>query len=758
MWSHNLILVVLLLGAGVLACGGDETSGAAGSGGEAGSGAGGGGGSDAGLGPWSCDAGEVPLDDGDCLPAGVPEDGCGQGFVHDGDAGCEPVLPAEPCGPGTMAIMGETTCRAVAPCGAGTWGSIPTETDTQHVDGSYGGNDSNGSASQPWTTIQEGIDAAAAHGIVAVAAGSYHENLVIAGKAVRLWGKCPSEVEIARDPQQGAGIDVEAGATGTEIRDLAITGNGTLGGPGVWVENAADVLVDRLWIHDLDGTGVFLEPDGESTGVVIRRSLIEGAAVGGVACFNGTLELHESVVRDTQPNSEGLNGMGVVIQDDNGGEPWPVLTVVRSLIERNRYAGVAAVGADVTIEDSLIRETAVRATDGLGGNGVVLWDSAAGLAKATLTGTVLQDNHELAVYAAGADLVVERTVVRDTHASPTSVYGMALGSFLGSEPLGPRPSLEVRSSLFERGVYAGVSVAGVAASLEGVIVRDIAPTAETGTAGVGVAVETHSAPVVRGTAAILGSVIERTTTDGIVVLGADVTIASTLVRDVASQPFGGISGIGIEARVLDGSNERSVIEVRDSLVERTVRAGIYVTSSDATIDSCLIRQVEPMPSGESGHGIHVVRPQDSDLLASATIRRSVVKDAHEVGIAVIAASGELQDTVVRGTRAQPESGYFGDGILASSTVYWPSGEVDLSEVTVTGCLIEASARAGLSSFSASITVRSSLLDCNPIDMNGELLFEAPFNYVDGGGNRCGCGLDERLCQAMSAGLAPPTVQ
>src|SRR5262245_51929651 len=40
------------------------------------------------------------LTEGGCVPAGVAPDGCGEGFVHDGDRGCTPVLPEEACGHG----------------------------------------------------------------------------------------------------------------------------------------------------------------------------------------------------------------------------------------------------------------------------------------------------------------------------------------------------------------------------------------------------------------------------------------------------------------------------------------------------------------------------------------------------------------------------------------------------------------------------------------------------------------------------------
>src|SRR5262245_17256019 len=44
-----------------------------------------------------CPAGTLGLEDGSCQSAGVPPELCGAGFVPDGNMGCEPILPSEPC-------------------------------------------------------------------------------------------------------------------------------------------------------------------------------------------------------------------------------------------------------------------------------------------------------------------------------------------------------------------------------------------------------------------------------------------------------------------------------------------------------------------------------------------------------------------------------------------------------------------------------------------------------------------------------------
>jgi hypothetical protein len=154
-----------------------------------------------------------------------------------------------------MAVPGDTACREVAPCGSGTWGDIPVEANTQFVDKAYAGGNSDGTLAHPWTTIQQGINAAAKGAIVAVAAGSYAEDVLIKYKPVRLWGRCPAMVEVA-----GAGVApgviqvFKKAAGGAEVRGIAVTGANT----GIAVVGASSVVIEQVWVHDTGNWGVYI--------------------------------------------------------------------------------------------------------------------------------------------------------------------------------------------------------------------------------------------------------------------------------------------------------------------------------------------------------------------------------------------------------------------------------------------------------------------------------------------------------------------
>ncbi|MBK8256533.1 MAG: hypothetical protein IPK82_28170 [Polyangiaceae bacterium] len=201
-----------------------------------------------------CPPGEAPLESGTCQAAGVPPDECGDGFEADGKGGCQPILPSDKCPDGWMAIPGETQCHEVAPCGNGTWGEIPVESDTQFVDGSYQGQDSDGSQNKPWKTIQAGVDAAADGAVVAVAAGVYQENLTIPpNDPIKLWGRCPSMVTV----EGVAGSNTPAIvvlADNAEVHNLGVTGNGI--GAGIAGSN---VLFEKVHIRDTVSVGIVVD-------------------------------------------------------------------------------------------------------------------------------------------------------------------------------------------------------------------------------------------------------------------------------------------------------------------------------------------------------------------------------------------------------------------------------------------------------------------------------------------------------------------
>lgn len=581
--------------------------------------------------------GSQALDDGSCQPAGVGAEACGPGFQYDGAHGCEPVLPPEPCAQGEMAVPGEASCREIASCGDGSWGDIPVEVDTQHVDPSYAGGASDGSPSQPWTTIQQGIDAAPSGAIVAVAAGTYAEDVSLASKPVRLWGRCPAMVEVAGAGVEFSSLFVGAGASGAEIHQLAITGSGA----GLAMSDASAVLFDRLWIHSTGHLALDVEGFFGETSAVLQHSLIESSLALGVLLVGAELTVESSVIRAIrQPSTgpfAGQFGFGVAVEDDSQMGRDASFTMRGSVLEDTVGAGVFVMGATAILEATVVRGT-LPDGDGELGRGIVIEanDLSDKIAHAALDQAVIADNHELGVFVGGGSLSLDATVVR------------------GTQPDG--------QGYFGRGV-------------------NIQPAA----------------------------------------FGAEPTTAT----------------------------------ISSSLLSDNRDVGLFVSGAEVQADGVLVRGTLPDVDGAFGRGINARAHPGSNLPAVVQLRSSVVAGNHDVGIFVGGSELELERSSVQESLARPDAA-FGDGIAVISDPEAP-GWVHVADSSV-----DAAARAGLSNFGSTVVLERTHVVCCPIALNGESDYlhlgaplSLPFLFDDQGDNLCGCAEERESCTVLSSGLTPP---
>lgn len=406
----------------------------------------------------------MPLDAGGCQSAGVQPESCGEGFTSDDNWGCSPILPAEACGFGQLAVPGETSCAFVAPCADGAWGDIPTDATTQFVDVRYRGSTHDGSKAHPYVRISEAIAAAAPGAIVAIAAGSHNERLEIQFKPVRLWGRCPSLVEIIGGAGWYAPILLGNGTSGSEVRDVAIRGSSL---SAITISGAEDVLIDRVWIHDVTGRGVNLQNDLGPTSARVTRSLVEMTSEIGVNLYASKLELERSVVRDTLPLN-GLFGVGIHAGDTGGTSD---LVVRSSIVERNRDYGIHVMGSVATIESTVVRETGA-ASDGTLGLGVAAIEGSSTQLGSSLSlkGSVVAGNRMYGVLVQDSTATIDATVVRDTlPADSDQLFGLGL---VVGHAAGQGTDVTVSWSLIDGNHYAGMAAFGALLVADGVRVRN----------------------------------------------------------------------------------------------------------------------------------------------------------------------------------------------------------------------------------------------------------------------------------------------
>lgn len=599
----------------------------------------------AGLPPdMPCAPGEIARDEGGCEPAGIPPERCADGFVAGAARSCDAVLPPEACPHGTIAVPGDLECRDVAPCGTGTWGDIPVEADTVYVDATYAGADSDGSAAKPWTTVGDGIAAAPSGAIVAVAAGSYAENLTVMYKLVRLHGRCPAMVEIAGTGAEPTAILVANGADGTELHDLAVTGAAPVAAVGIaGVEN---VTLDRVWVHDATDRGITIQDEGGVTSATLRRSLVEANRDVGVFVGGATLTIEESVVRATAAKPSDPYGHGVSVLRDPGTGARGVLTLGASVVEGNVEHGVLVSASDSTVRGSVVRDTlpgVQPSAEGRFGRGIALYADAASGSAATLLleGSVLERNREVGLFASGSEATVSATVVRDT--APNGLGVTAGGIQLEPYPETELPTkLTLDASVIERNRTAGVVLLAGTASLTGTIVRG-ALADDAGMFGRGVNAQRAAGRPSELTVA--GSVIDGNPETAVVVIGSSATIDATVIR-------GGADAAAPTGRVLTAqldlvTGEPTALTLERSLLEDSAGFGVVVVASEATLDSVLLRRVHPDAGGLFGDGVAVMSyPGAVHERGRATLRSVRIEDAARAAVSSFGADVALSGSAL----------------------------------------------------------------------------------------------------------------
>jgi len=571
--------------------------------------------------PSSCGELELALEDGSCIRPGIPSDACAPGFVHDGAYGCEPVL-APPCGPGLMAVPGEETCRPIMACGTTNWGDIPVDGNTVYVDAAFSGTE-NGSAAAPWTTIAEAVNAAPSGALVAIAAGSYVENVVVAGKPLRLWGVCPERVEIVGSSLAGGGcppaaLCVTTGASGSEVHGVALRGTSV----AYTQSGAENVLLDRLWIHEAGDRGIDLESAAGPTSARVQGSLIEQCRDMGVYARGSDVTIEATVVRGTQPDPDLFFGYGIGVEvpcQATDCEPGShASAVVRgSVVEANHEVGIHFEGADGSVEASVVRGNLPGADGQHFGRGINIqlvcsgdFCNAAERSNVEVRTSVIDQNHDTGLLVGGSDALIEDTVVRGTQPEAADQTGgrgvdVQLACPAGVCDPATRSVATLRRSLIQDNRDVAVYVGGSEVTIEDIVVRATSPRASDQRFGRGVGAELACDQNGNCDASAVAdvtlrrSLVEQSYGVGVFMRGGSMTVEATTVRQTLAQLFDGIDGDGIAAAHDDAP---TVLSLADVHVEDSARAGVASFGADILLRATRIACATFELDGEEIYG------------------------------------------------------------------------------------------------------------------------------------------------------------
>jgi hypothetical protein len=571
-----------------------------------------------------CEPGTLEQEDGSCLAAGVPEDGCGEGFEHDGDAGCAPILPADDdCAPGMTALPGDRACRLLRPCPTEPWGDIPVEPDTLYVDAAFTGTP-DGSVDAPFVSIQEAIDAASPGVIVAVAAGTYAEELIV-DQPIRLWGVCPTGVSVA--PQTGSTAVTVTDAGTVEIHAIGITHPAA----GVSVNGASQALLSEVWVHDVPGgMGIAINA---TEPVVLRDVVVETVSRAGINLIAGTVDGERIEVRDVSLD-DGF-GYGIAAGDVDDPNAERLMTLRRVRIRDVRDIGILVQGADATVEDSLIEDvtsggavfpTLPRA--GLLGIGDAVGGHAVGLRR-----SVVRTTMAAGVFVLGVDLELRHVTVSDLDPGPDFARGLIVDPYLGVQP---------NSMIVESAVKG---IAGVAVRLRGqsevtsVAVRDGLPSPFNKTAD-GIFLLPPNDVSLRGV------LVEDAIGFGMNIAGGNVTLSASRVSNTGSPPDTERLGAGIAVHPAGGGNAFPPVhaELSGLWVDGNAQLGVGI-AGDGSLTNSLVEGTTANALGQLGDGVVAISFFDEPAeLATASVHDTITRGNERAGLATFGATSTVGET------------------------------------------------------------------------------------------------------------------
>lgn len=569
-----------------------------------------------------CDPGTVATESG-CRPAGVPEGACAEGFSWE-DGGCTPILPAGACPPGEMAVPGDASCRAIAPCDEGVFGAAPDEPGTQYVDGSYAEGDSDGSMLKPWPTITQAVNAAATGAAIGIAAGTYVEDVYI-DRQLRLFGSCPTEVTIQGVAEDWSLLIVGALADGTEIHDLAVT-SGVYDAVGI---ADARVTMRRLWLHDAPDALLLVADTTGGTRVKLEDSLLVGAPVFGLAVNGGgVVDVARTQIADIGVGSGVRSGIHV--------ELGVQLSVAASVIERTTPFAVTSLASTASIEGSVVRDTIGSETGDFAGSALAPYALDTGMpSDMTVVDTTIVGVASLAIAVEGSALSAERMTLRDPVAD-----GARAGWCVSASPGDAMTTSGVRlvDSMLEGCRQVGLYLEGSTGTVEGVALRRL--RGDDSGLGAAVVVDARESMLASSSLVMVDSLIEDVDDLALMVEGSSAQLDHVATESVAA----GGDGSVIQVQRENATGLDALLSLDRCRVRGGLSSGVLINGASATIARTAVVDTVASVEGLFGSGISVVSDQVASQL---TVVASTVDGNALAGVASYGGIVDVTDTTLK---------------------------------------------------------------------------------------------------------------
>ncbi len=581
------------------------------------------------------------------------------------------------CGDDEAHFPGTPGCARIGTeCPAGDpWpADLPTDRTVVFVrPGAAGGNGTRGA---PYGSITAAIAATGDGAVIALAAGTYDEALVI-DKAVTLLGACVRDTRLSDSSYTGT---VRVTSPGAALENLHLEGTDL----GVMVEAAGELSMVNVVVQDAAGGGVVLMGGMLTADSLVIRETGDGTYFGrGLVAVDGArvtashvelfgnqdiavdaegatteVALSDVTIRDTSGSPKSAQyGLGVLASE--GAQ----VALVRAGLERNRDRALWAYNGTISAVDTVIRDTrpsSADRTDGIGGQ-------AQGGGTLSLSRTWIEHSRTIGVYLSedGASAQLEDVIVNRTDPQASDdTGGRGVNAQLGVE-------LTMTRVLVKESHEMGVFVAADShAVLTDVSIED---THNVGILGTGLTFNFGAR------AEIARLRVARATQGGIAIGdGSMVTMTDAVVEDTLGLDADGSEGLAL---VLQSGSSLTASRVR---IERCLDQGVFLRDpgTTAVFDNLIVQDVKSgLPDGRFGRGFAV------EVGASGEINRGLFERTHEHALIAngSAAAIRAEDLTVRDTMARDSDGFSGRGLavqLEASAVITRARFSDSVEVGV----------------------------------------------------------------------------
>ncbi len=332
----------------------------------------------------------------------------------------------------------------------------------------------------------------------------------------------------------------------------------------------------------------------------------------------------------------------------------PVIRITGPAASGSRIQFLSLSGAGPGIEVTGAKDVTLSAlwAHDLEGVGVGIFDgdpsSERGETSVRVENTVIDRAAGAGIAVHGAKLELVRSAVWQTRTLAARGGHRGVGVWVGPEPIfeGNDPSVrrpanvEISESAILDSTGAAVLAEGALVTVRASVIRDISPDALG--AGRGIEIRATSPGRVETKLQVSGSVIEGAHDVGISSWNADLTVDSSVVRDVGRKLVDRCLGNGLRARydlLRDAGDLGLRLSVKDSLIERTREAAIHVEGGSARVETSIVRGTSSAAC-RTGLGDGIAAYASPAGPARVEIAKTLILDSTRAGVAVF--SGEAE--------------------------------------------------------------------------------------------------------------------